>query len=178
MKRKTSLLFFLLIFYSTRLLAQNDNCSTAIALTVGNGTCVNTAGTTVGATQSQVGCAGSSDDDVWYSFVAAYYIETITVTPIGAGALSNAVFEVFSGSCGSLTTMGCVDATTGSSAETSSLACYTAGATYYIHVYSFANGTGQGGGLTFASLLLLQVVQILPLLTMPPHPGSPRDVFS
>lgn len=50
----------------------NDNCSGAIALTVSpTGACANgIPGTTVAATQSQPGCVGGAEDDVWYKFTA------------------------------------------------------------------------------------------------------------
>src|SRR5690606_32910927 len=78
----------------------NDNCPTAGNLTVNPTTAcsVTTAGTTVGATQSQAGCFGNADDDVWYRFTATSTSHNVTVTP---GTLYDPVFQVFSGSCGS-----------------------------------------------------------------------------
>ncbi|MGX7666981.1 GEVED domain-containing protein [Flavobacterium pedocola] len=121
----------------------NDNCSGATAITVNtNGSCtLTTSGTSVTATQSQAGCAGTADDDVWFSFVAANTAQDITVTP---GTMSDVVFQVFSGTCGTLSSMGCIDATLGSSAESASATGLTVGATYYIRVYSYSNGTNQG----------------------------------
>jgi len=61
----------------------NNNCSGATNLTVNpNTTCsTSTNGSTIGATQSQSGCTGTADDDVWYSFTATSSAHTITVTP-------------------------------------------------------------------------------------------------
>jgi hypothetical protein len=56
----------------------NDNCSGSTALTVNpSTTCTtSTSGTTFGATQSQSGCSGSADDDVWYSLLLQiHYIQ-------------------------------------------------------------------------------------------------------
>jgi len=133
-----------LLFTSLRVAAQNDNCAGAIPLTVGVA-CVNTAGTTVGATQSMLGCSGTADDDVWYRFVATGGTPTITVSsPAVAGRISDIVFQVFSGSCAGLTSIACINATTGNVSETTTLPNLINGNTYYIRVYSNANGAGQG----------------------------------
>ncbi len=120
----------------------NDNCATAINVAVNsNLICTSTtSGTTVGATQSQTGCLGTADDDVWYSFVATSTIHTVTVTP---GTLSDAVLQVFSGPCGSLTSLACSDNTI-SGAESATISGLTIGNTYYFRVYSYSNGSGQG----------------------------------
>ena len=60
----------------------NDNCSGAITLTSGT-SCVNTAGTLVGATYTTIptiGCGVASRNDVWYSFVAQSTNPTITLS--------------------------------------------------------------------------------------------------
>ena len=121
----------------------NNNCSSAPSLTVNSGTsCTSpTNGTTVGATQSSTSCAGTADDDVWYSFVATQTSQTITVTP---GTMSDAVFQVYSGTCSGLTSLACIDNTLGSSSETTTVTSLTIGSTYYVRVHSYGNGTGQG----------------------------------
>ena len=136
----------LCLFYTSTVMAQFDNCAGAIPLTIYNATCGGaTAGTTVGATQSLPGCSGTADDDVWYSFVASGGTPTITVISTGgAGRIQDIVFEVFSGSCGSLTSVLCRNATTGTSTEASGVPNLINGNTYYVRVHSAANGTGQG----------------------------------
>ena len=121
----------------------NDSCATAVALNTNPTTfcTASTSGTTVLATNSLAGCVGNADDDVWYTFEAYETSHTVTVTP---GTLANAVFQVYSGSCLGLTSMACINATTGSLNETTTLTGLTVGATYYIRVYSFSNGIGQG----------------------------------
>lgn len=121
----------------------NDQCSGAISLTVNaTNNCVSsTNGTTIGAIQSQAGCSGTADDDVWYSFIATNTTHTVTVTAI---SLNNIVFEVFRNSCGSLVSLGCVNSTTGFSPETTTLTGLTIGNTYSVRVYSNGNGNGQG----------------------------------
>jgi hypothetical protein len=121
----------------------NNNCSGATALTVNTGSSCTTStnGTTVGATQSSTACSGTADDDVWYSFVANGNRQTLTVTP---GTLTNAVLQVYSGSCAGLVSLACVNNTTGSSAETVTVEGLVAGTTYFVRVHSNGNGTGQG----------------------------------
>jgi len=121
----------------------NDECVSATSLTVnGTATCsTSTNGTTMFATQSLAGCSGTADDDVWYSFVATNANHAITVTPT---TLSDVVFQVFNGACGSLSSIICVNSTTGTSLETTTLTGLTVGATYIVRVYSNANGSGQG----------------------------------
>jgi hypothetical protein len=130
--------------------AQADNCAGAGLLTVFTNTCGGaTAGTTSGASQSMVGCTGTADDDVWYRFVQNGGSPTITVTsPVGGGRITDIVFEVFSGGCGSLTSILCRNATTGVASETATLTNLVNGATYYIRVYSFGNGGGNAGNFT------------------------------
>ena len=121
----------------------NNNCSSAPALTINSGSSCSssTNGTTVGANQSSSACVGTADDDVWYSFVANGTSQTLTVTP---GTLSDAVLQVYSGTCAGLTSLACVDNTSGSSAETTTVNGLTNGVTYYVRVHSYGNGTGQG----------------------------------
>ncbi len=121
----------------------NDNCAGATPLTVNTGSLcsASTSGTTVSATQSMAGCLGSADDDVWFSFVATGTSHQITVTP---NTLYDAVFQVFSGSCGSLASLMCVDNSVGYSVETGLISGLVAGNTYYVRVYSYYSGMDQG----------------------------------
>ncbi|WP_299366509.1 T9SS sorting signal type C domain-containing protein [Winogradskyella sp.] len=118
----------------------NDECSGATVLTPGS-PCVSTLSTTIGASQSQAGCTGAADDDVWFEFNATDTEQTIKVRP---GNLNDVVFEVFSGSCGSLTSIACVDNTTTIDSEEITLTGLTVGSTYYVRVYSYF-GSGDEG---------------------------------
>jgi hypothetical protein len=121
-----------------------DNCATASPLTVNTTvTCgTSTSGTTIGTTASATPvCAGNADDDVWYKFTATAASHIVTVTPTG---LTNAVFQVFSGNCSALTSIGCINDTGGANIETALFSGLTIGNTYYVRVYSQANGSGQG----------------------------------
>lgn len=122
----------------------NDECSTAFALSV-NPTSVcttSTNGTTVVATQSQSGCAGVADDDVWFSFVATSALHSVTVTP---DTLNDAVLQIFNGSCGSLSSIVCQDLTASNSQEVATVSGLTIGATYYLRVYSYGSNSSNRG---------------------------------
>jgi trimeric autotransporter adhesin len=124
--------FFCLPFLS---FAQNDLCGNAIALT-SNATCVNTAGTLVGATYtgSSIGtidCGVANRNDVWYTFVAQRTNPTITLTT----ALANPRLQLFSGACGSLVSLACGN-------NTLSASGLTIGALYYVRVYTDPNVSG------------------------------------
>ncbi|MBL7743115.1 MAG: PQQ-dependent sugar dehydrogenase [Chitinophagaceae bacterium] len=116
----------------------NDNCATATNLTPGT---TNMAGSVFGASTSAgipVGCAtGTPDDDVWYRFTAIASYATITLSNIGSSLTSSgALMQLFSGSCGSLTSMACGRGIINATGLTS-------GNTYYVRVYS--SGAGQAG---------------------------------
>ncbi|MCB9185347.1 MAG: T9SS type A sorting domain-containing protein [Flavobacteriales bacterium] len=114
----------------------NDDCSGAVSLTV-QSSCSPTSGDVAGATESTTGCAGTADDDVWYSFVATGATATVSVT--GSSSF-DAVLEVFDGSCGSLTSLECEDATLSGATESVALTGLTQGNTYYVRVYDWYNG--------------------------------------
>lgn len=137
--------------------SDNNNCPNAVNVPVNPGaTCTSSVySTTVGATQSQSGCTGNADDDVWFSFVATSTNHRVTVTP---NSLNDAVVQFFTGTCGSLTSFGCIDATVGSSAEITDLSGLTPSSTYYYRVYSYGNSSNQG---TFSTCI-----------TTPPTPCS------
>ncbi len=119
----------------------NDDCPSAITLTPNAG-CVNTAGTTVGATGYIPGCVGNADNDVWYDFVATATTHEITTsTAVGTFDI---VEELFSGTCPSLTSMNCMDANGAGVSESILATGLTIGTTYFVRVYDF-NGTAGGG---------------------------------
>ena len=142
--RKIYFLFtFVFIFLSKVLLAAptNDNCTNAINLTPGASgvPCSSTAGTVAAATASTptTTCTGTANDDVWYKFTATSTSHTISVT---GSASFDAVFEFFSGTCGSLTSIACKDGTFDGGTETATQTGLTIGNTYYVRVYDYYTG--------------------------------------
>ncbi|NRD19433.1 T9SS type A sorting domain-containing protein [Winogradskyella eckloniae] len=121
----------------------NDLCSNAIMLT-SDTSCNPVTGTTVNGTQSLPGCAGTANDDVWYSFVATGPEHTITVDRIN---IYDIVFEVFTGGCNG-TSLVCENSTSTTESETTTLLGLTTGSTYYIRVYSRSSSSNHDGGFT------------------------------
>jgi trimeric autotransporter adhesin len=85
--------------------AANDDCGSAISLTTGT---TNSAGNILFATPSTgitAPCTGTASNDIWYSFVATRTYATVSVS--GNFRFTNAkpIVEVFSGTCGSLTSI-------------------------------------------------------------------------
>jgi gliding motility-associated-like protein len=117
----------------------NDNCTSAINLAV-NASCINTTGTTFGATQSQLPCTGTANDDVWYTFTATNYTQTIEV----AGSSNmDPVIQLFDGTCGSFTSLSCTDNTFMGGTETTIATGLTPGVTYYFRVYDYYSTAGN-----------------------------------
>lgn len=111
----------------------SDNCSTTnLAVTPNTSTVCTTTLPGVNtsfATESQPGCLGTADDDVWVSFVASSAFHNISIV-----SATNIVHQVFSGACGSQTSLNCSDP------NTSSLSNLTIGNTYYMRIYSNSAG--------------------------------------
>lgn len=106
----------------------NDECSGAIALPTipTNGNCATVSVNTDGATASMPGCVGTASNDVWFSFVAP----AGGAVNVQFSSSANSIHEIFSGTCGSLTSVKCSDP------EVSTTTGLTPGATYYVRVYS------------------------------------------
>jgi|GEM_PF-133006 len=120
----------------------NDDCAGAISLTPG-ASCVNTAGTLDLSTANAltpVGCfAAGTYYDVWYSFVATTMVSTVTISSPGANIAAPRI-QIYSGTCGALSSMGCVS---GTSLTQPGL---TIGNTYYVRIANFTtNPSGTGG---------------------------------
>jgi hypothetical protein len=124
----------------------NDVCANAISLS-SNPTCITTAGTTLGATNSSLpgnlcgGFVANPDDDVWYSFVATSTAHDIIVTP---SAPLNAVLELRTGLCNGAIIQ-CVDGAGIGGTETLSLQGLSIATTYRIRIYGRGVGYATQG---------------------------------
>ena len=116
----------------------NDNCNGAISIPAyTTPACVTqTPGTTVAATQSQGGCVGNANDDVWYSFVATSTTHIVTFSGITGN--TDIVHQVFSGSCTGLTSLACTD-----NPDNTTVSGLTIGQTYFVRVYTFGGGSAN-----------------------------------
>lgn len=132
--------------YSSSLTPANDECAGAISLPVSL-TCIPVSGTNTGTATASSGIPACSvagtnaDDDVWYSFVAVNTTESVSVQ---SGTGFNAVVQLFSGTCGSLTPIQCANSTSSGQTETVTSTSLTIGETYLVRVYHAAIGAGSG----------------------------------
>jgi gliding motility-associated-like protein len=127
---KSLALLILIILHSQFTFAQpsNDDCNGAISITPAQ-SCITTSGDLTGSTKSVL-TPTNSNFDIWYKFVATTSIHYITVYSSGDFKAS---LQVYSGNCGTLTSIGNFAGTTvGTSATVSGL---TVGQTYYYRVY-------------------------------------------
>jgi gliding motility-associated-like protein len=122
----------------------NDECLFAIDVPVNPAqVCIqNVAGNTFGATLSTptltgAGCT-TTDDDVWFKFVATNNIHIINInTIVGTPTTVTLNHSVLSGACGSLVNMYCSDP------DESVATGLTVGQTYYVRVYTAGSVAGQ-----------------------------------
>lgn len=121
----------------------NDFCTVATTLTSASA-CNNVTGnlryaTSVGPV-SPGGCpsAGTATFDVWYTFVATSTTHAATVSNLGSNlTAANTYIQLFSGTCGSLTSRGCQPLSTNNGRLTD--VSLTIGQTYFIRVYVTTN---------------------------------------
>jgi len=120
----------------------NDECVDAIELDVEYNIAsyedaTPTAGTIYGSTDSGIeaetcdGWTGTADDDVWYSFVANSEVISITLEDTFDG-----IVNLFEGSCGGLTLIGCKDSGANPQIDMTDL---TVGEEYFIRVFSYSS---------------------------------------
>ena len=134
----------------------NDDCSNAISLTAAT-TCSNTSGTLSGSSASSPAvsstCSGTPGGDVWYKFVASSVYPAISLSSIGSNLSSAGTYlQLLSGSCGSFTSVACVNGSSSSltlnTMTTPGGVGLSAGSTYYIRVYS-STTSPSGSNWTF-----------------------------
>lgn len=120
-------------------LIPNDECSGAIvASTNPDQSCASvTNGSLIGATPSSQVSTCANGNDVWFEFTATSTSHSIDLNNIQGGFAFNLNYAVYSGSCGTLTQISCVNNTTGT------LSSLTIGQTYYVQVILDATATGN-----------------------------------
>jgi hypothetical protein len=113
----------------------NDDCVNATTLTSGT-TCVTTTSNIQYAnngapTGACGGATATTTYDVWFKYVATATNETVTLSSLGTNlAAATTYIEMFSGTCGSLVSLGCQNAST-----RQTISGLTIGNTYYVRVY-------------------------------------------
>lgn len=142
------------IDFTVRELPENDECATAVPLPVQSNVddIAWTNCDTHYATQSAPACSGNaatSDDDVWYSFVAPQDNVTLRFLQVEPVSNMTGTVELFSGSCGALTSLLCTSA--GASTDFTGL---TSGSSYYFRVYT----GGQNESTRFVKRIALTAI--------------------
>jgi len=151
------ILLFGLFFYALPSIAQtvpvNDDCSNAVALTVNaaaiGGTLANASNQNIAGLNSFY----STKNDVWYSFTATCTSHIITIDYISNPG-SNIYFEIYSGSCSSLTLVNSAYSTA-STYTNRQVTGLSIGTTYFIRVIDHKPGaTGFTISMTLDSPVL------------------------
>ena len=122
--------------------ADNDDCLNATTI-IQQQTCNPIVDSVSNATQSLAGCAGTANDDVWFSFVAT---SANPVVEVSGSSAFDAVVQVFS-ACGG-TSIVCQDLTVDGEIETALLNGLTIGNTYSVRVYDWGLGIPATTGFT------------------------------
>lgn len=123
----------------------NDNCSGAVAITPGNGSCTSPATTdNTGATDSGIGdpgCANYAGGDVWHSVVVPCTGNLTVATGSVAGSpVGDTGLALYSGACGTLTFINCNDDGNGLFSLIA-LTGRTPGETIYIRTWEYGNNS-------------------------------------
>ncbi len=123
----------------------NDECTGAIAVVTGTPV----SGTTISATQSQAadscaGFLGNANDDVWFKFTANQNGDAIITETPSIGTSFDGVIIVYAGACGTLTKIGCADATVGGGVETVTVTGLNSGETYYFRIFGYGGANTEG----------------------------------
>ncbi len=124
----------------------NDACINATPLPCGTNSL---AGTTVAAVSETIppNCGGYINNyGVWYSFIGDGNNTTITVQETGG---FDTGVGIYSGTCGSLTKLYCLDAVGATNPEIQSFNT-TSGVTYFIYVSYFSTGSNTQGTFTIS----------------------------
>ena len=159
----------------------NDTCATAQTLVVGVGSCTsilytNVAATTIGNPATPACWAPNTmSNTVWFSFVAT--TPDVEISTNFGGTLANTQIAIYSGTCGTLTQIGCQeDVNTAGGLLHTDVILYglTVGNTYFIAIDGNGNSTGTFGvcvqqSLTLVPLCLLKTALELKHYAVPAH---------
>jgi hypothetical protein len=144
----------LIFVFHTTTPPSNDDCSGAISLTPAV-SCSNTTGTLNNATSATglpAGCESAGTHyDVWYKFIAASTYELISLSSLGSN-FTNPELQLYSGVCGSLTSVQC-----GTTSMTAT--GLTISTTYYVRISNINTAITANGG--FFGLRLSSIFSLL-----------------
>jgi hypothetical protein len=139
-----NIILFAILLCSEIIFAQpaNDECNNAVVLTPAISSIpVFTNGTTVNATLSHAACSGTANADVWFQFTATATQHTFYFRHAQGGP-TNGFMELFSGSCGGLTSIFCTASGLATNYPNTLVINRTGlsiGTLYYVRVYYSSN---------------------------------------
>ena len=121
----------------------NDECSGAISLTVNpdllcGTTTTATIASASASSQDATACAGTEDDDVWFSFVATNTEHKVSLLNV-SGSTTDMYHSIWEGTCPGLTLF----AGTCSDPNSQTVTGLTIGNTYFVRVYTYTATVGQ-----------------------------------
>ncbi|MFO1200874.1 MAG: GEVED domain-containing protein, partial [Burkholderiaceae bacterium] len=126
----------------------NDECAGALPLAVSVGGSLNAYDNATATTSASPAPCSSITKDVWYVWTANA-TGSLKVTNCGQPPSGyDTVIAIYSGTCGSLTQLACVDGVSGDPCgvnEAVASAAVTNGTTYYVRFGTFSTVTGQTG---------------------------------
>ena len=134
----------------------NDDCMNAISITAGSVfTDSPVIGTTIGGTTTTgltLNCQTNRKNDVWYTVVVpASGTLTVETDTTDGTTMTDSVLSVFSGTCGSLTEVGCDDDTGNGNFSKVVLSALTPGTTLYIGVWTYSSTFGVDGAFQLSA---------------------------
>jgi cysteine-rich repeat protein len=164
----------------------NDTCANAAALTVGGTFESNTVnGLTTGANttlSTEPSCQGNSSADTWYQIVVpasgSVTVETQITDP---AELYDSVLTVYSGTCGSLTEIGCNDdggLDDNALMSKVELTGQTAGATLYVAVWKYGGDVDNAGAFKVAAYDASLSTPSFDAASLSMYPNPVKDVLN
>jgi hypothetical protein len=125
----------------------SDECDEATQLSV-NTSCVNSASSNEGATESSPGplgwCPENEYNDVWFTFTMPDVQNPVVTIRTTAGTLTDAIMEVYRGGCGDLEYITCEDDNYSGNGSTMPVLTITGSPneTIWVRVWGYAGTTG------------------------------------
>ncbi|MFZ4770890.1 MAG: T9SS type A sorting domain-containing protein, partial [Ferruginibacter sp.] len=118
----------------------NDECAAATTINTVSISSTTASSTQTVAPESCEGGTATSANDVWFQFTAGSNgAATVNVTNVVG---FDPVIQVYTGTCGSFTSIGCADVGSSGGSEVAALTGLVAGQTYYVRVYGYTSSTG------------------------------------
>jgi hypothetical protein len=124
----------------------NDDCAGALNVPVTTGVCTGAVSADNTLATSSVGapaptCGGYQGRDLWFSVTvpASGSVTVQTVVPAGGTGVADTGMSIYSGTCGTLTTVGCDDDGAGGAKSLLNLTGRTPGEVLYVRAWAFNN---------------------------------------